>query len=186
MSENICPNCGGQLVHGMCLSCGSVPKHEAVEKPRSAVYENNAKPLTDVAAPTLFTLTGEEAAIAPSPREAAAKSFVNPYAGLIPFEKPDFGDNYAVPQAVIRENGTPRAVRFADDEELSAKKVRISSGRRISDYWWIIMLSLLLPWQVSWLPAPALFKFDEKGGRQSAAVILAVTAVKMLVGRFWL
>lgn len=185
MSKKACPGCGGTLVNGVCLDCGNtVPVREAAQKPRSAVYENNAQPLTDVASPALLTLTGEEAVI--SPKVTAAKSFVNPYAGLIPFETPDFGEGYAVPQAVIREMGTPRAVRFADDEELATRRVRLSSGRRISDYWWIIMLSLLLPWQISWLPAPALFKFDERGGRGSAWVILAITAVKLLVGKLWL
>ena len=185
MSTKICPNCGGTLVRKVCLDCGNTaPTEKAEEKLRSAVYENNAEPLTDVAAPELFTLTGEKPVI--SPKVMAAKSFVNPYAGLIPFERPDFGDDYAVPQAVIREMGTPRGVRFADDEDIASARVRISSGRKITDYWWIIMLSLMLPWQLSWLPAPALFKFDERGGRQSAWVILAVTAVKLLIKRFWL
>lgn len=182
-NEKICPNCGGHMVRGICLDCGnSASKKEDNPPPRSAAYRNDAKPLTDVAVPELFTLAGEDIVI---PRKVrAAKSFANPYAGLIPFESPDFGENYAAPQAVIREYGTPRGIRVSDDtEEPVTKKMKISGGRHLTDYWWILMFSLLLPWQVSWLPAPALFKFDEKGGRFTAKIILIMTVIKFLIRR---
>lgn len=181
--EKICPTCGGHMVRGICLDCGgSAPKQDNTPLPRSAVYQNNVKPLTDVAAPELFTLAGEDIVI---PKKVkAAKSFANPYSGLIPFEAPDFGENYVAPQAVIREFGTPKGIRVSDDaEEPVTKKMRISGGRHITDYWWILMLSLLLPWQVSWLAAPALFKFDEKGGRFTARIILIMTVIKFLIRR---
>lgn len=170
------------MVRGICLDCGSTaPKPVKEPLPRPAVYENNAKSLTDIAAPELFSLTGEEISAAPL-RVTAAKSFANPYSGVIPFESPDFGFNYAVPQAVIREFGTPKGIRVSDDgEEPVTRKMRISGGRRITDYWWILMLSLVLPWQISWLPVPALYRFDEKGGRTSGKIILAMTVIKLII-----
>ncbi|MCM1578424.1 MAG: hypothetical protein NC078_06470 [Ruminococcus sp.] len=181
--KNICPSCGGKMVRGLCLDCGnSAPREKKAPLPRSAVYQNNAQPLTGVTAPELFTLTGEDIVI--PQKVTASKSFANPYFGVIPFETPDFGENYAVPQAVIREYGTPKGIRIDDSgEELATRKMKISQGRHIADYWWIIMLSLMLPWQVSWLAAPALFKFDEKGGRRAAVVILIMTVVKFLIKR---
>lgn len=173
------------MVRGICIDCGnSAPKNDtppATPLPRSAVYQNNAMPLTDVAVPELFSLAGEE--IPPVPKKVlTAKSFANPYAGVIPFEAPDFGVNYAVPQAVIREFGTPRGIRVSDNgEEPVTKKMKISGGRHITDYWWILMFSLLLPWQIAWLPAPALFKFDEKGGRLAGKIILIMTVLKVLI-----
>lgn len=181
MSKNIiCPSCGGTTVNGVCLDCGnSAPAKNPAPLPRSAAYSTDTEPLTDVAAPKLFTLAGESVII--PPKAAKAKIFVNPYSGLIPFESPDYGENYAVPQAVIREYGTPKGIRVSDEEEIITKKMRISAGRHISEYAPILMLSLILPWQVSWLPAPPLFKFDEKGGRLAARIILIMTIIKFLI-----
>lgn len=179
--NDICPKCGAETVNGVCLDCGvtlSEDRRLPVMEEISPEYDTKAAPLDDIAAPITETLTGEEIKVQ---KKHVLPPFVNPYADVIPFEKPDYGDAYAAPHAVTRENGVPTAAKYdPDDNALISEGLKLKSGRRLREFWWLIVIALMLPWQISWLIAPALMKFDEKGGRTAGYIILAGTLLKML------
>lgn len=180
-TNDICPRCGAETVNGVCLDCGitqsegeSLPLMEEI----SFEQDVEAAPLDDITAPVTKTLLGEEIKVS---KKHVLPPFVNPYADVIPFEKPDYGDAYAAPRAVTRENGVPTAAKYdPDDNALISEGMKIKSGRRLREFLWLIVIALMLPWQISWLIAPPLMKFDEKGGRTAGFIILAGTALKML------
>lgn len=182
-----CPKCGKETINGLCLDCGMTQVETELtvesigEEKTDSRYSTEADPLDDVAAPAMFTLDGEDIKPVVKPKYVLP-TFINPYADVIPFERPDFGDAYAPPQTVVLENGAPVSLKYDSRRtQLISEKLKISSGRKVSEYWWIIFISAILPWQISWLPAMAMLRFDEKGGRLAGGIMIVFTVIKFFI-----
>lgn len=195
---DVCPLCGNPISNGVCLDCGTV----ATKKQRTANeryedrFDMETQSLDDVAPPSLFSISGDEEITAEKAMEIAEKANqpaerdepVNPYANMIPYERPDYGDNYAAPRTIINTDGVPQALKNEDRGDLlPSQQVKLSRDKTWLSYWWLILILFFLPYQISYFQYLALaigaglLKFDEKGGRQAGVIIIVIAALKLLL-----
>lgn len=162
MSGNICPKCGKPTVSGLCIDCGMTDSCSAAENERGNKSSAACRDLKDIELPQLSTISGEETEIPVPADDSETKGTrqTNPYMGVVPFEQNDFGDNYHTPYGRKKTELS----RFNPHKE------------NWYDYWYIILIGLILPLPLTIGIAAALRCFDEKSGR-IAGVITAVLAV---------
>lgn len=145
---DICPICGNKLAGFVCLDCGDVSSYFEVKDPdeitsmadipvSSDDEDDTAEPLKPVG---LTEMDGTEInSVHNELKQDEHDTPVNPYADVIPFESPDYGDNYVSPDYVYMKNGVPKAVhgRGADYRRVS-RSLRPGSGKYWYHYWWLI------------------------------------------------
>ena len=223
---DICPICGNKLAGFVCLDCGDV----------SSYFENkDSDELTDMAdipvddtdeedsgepikAVGLTEMDGKEINVVHNElKQDNSDTPVNPYADVIPFEAPDYGDNYVSPDYVYMKNGVPKAVHGKGAEyKRVSRSLRPGSGKYWYNYCWLIVPAVLfrlisiafaasgtsflqsLPGQTDYftsfiryaamifvslliLVGAALQKFDEKGGKIAGKIILACSALSLVL-----
>ncbi len=197
---NICPRCGGKTVGGLCIDCGmadTLPSAEESAARAEERWDTDVDSLDDVTPPDLLSMSGDETISAEDALEAAEKAAKpadtkressNPYADVIPYERPDYGDNYIAPDVVTKVDGIPTGHMVNNDPNmLISRKVKLKHDRTWYSYWWLLLIVLLMPCPMPWLaviPAiigMALLRFDEKGARQAGIIALIITAVKFII-----
>lgn len=196
-----CPNCGGPITNGLCLDCGTLiaktaPK-EAMEDRLEELIDTETSSLDDIVPPTLSSISGDEV-ISPEkaleiskeaekPADIKRDEPSNPYANMIHYESPDYGDNYVPPTTIIRKDGVPQALQDSEIPEYD-RKIRLKSDKSWLGYWWLILIIFFLPLRVGQLNyiglaiGAGLLKFDEKGGRQAGAIIIGICVLKLILG----
>lgn len=184
----VCAKCGNPTINGVCLDCGKAGSDNPEMPTITDMYSFDTQPLDDVSVPIVTGVAGEEVLQPAELIKAAAKekpAADNPYLHVVPFEKPDFGVNYLRADYVATEHGIPKEYSASDDKEkLIIQKVRINAGLHWYGYWWIMLIALILPWQISWAVGLGLMRFDEKGGRRAGLFTIIMTAAKMLIDVF--
>lgn len=182
---DICPKCGKSTVGGMCLDCGII-EDTAPDKNITAeeIFDDDTpdeqpSALADVKAPELASTNGEEFVPKTFSEPPKRSEKVNPYADVIPYERPDYGDNYVAPDTVVSEYGVPKAIELEDDKraKLLIKGVRLKKTYWYS-YWWIMLIAILLSVFINGIIGTviggAMLKFDEKGGKTAGIITMAI------------
>lgn len=203
MTDNdVCPVCGKKTINGVCLDCGvtiNLPDAAEAEARHNDRFGSDSGSLEDIVPPTLLSMTGEEILTPDEALEAAKKAEEpadlkrepsNPYSDVIPYERPDFGDNYIEPQKIIKSSrGIPHAAANDHDDpnELISRKVKLKHDKSWHSYWWLILIIFILPINYrffllfSLCIGLGLLKFDEQGGRQAGGIILGLTVAKLVL-----
>lgn len=203
-SNEKCPICGNPTINGICLDCGASPDNTAFqpeEEERDSRYTDRfdaeTESLDDIAAPSFTSMSGDEVISSEEALKMAKKAEQpadrkqepsNPYANVIPYERPDYGDNYIAPKTVIRSDGVPQASNSADDDmHFISQDVNLHKDKTWLSYWWLILIFLILPYQISYFHyatlavGAALQKFDEKGGRQAGVILIVIAVLKFIL-----
>lgn len=93
-----CPHCGGETVNGICIHCGS-------SENSGTDNDHDSDDMMSIELPELSYLSDDEplpepVVTVPEPKPEPEED-VNPYANVVSYEEPEYGENYAPPQKMI-------------------------------------------------------------------------------------
>ncbi len=197
MKGDYCETCGSRIINGICLNCGDTAEHPGI-KPidgdkgfRFDLAPSDEELMADVEIPEIETIDGMDIEPPVSPADPDAKLFdwstshkdnVNPYSNVIPFESPDYGNDYSEPDYVVYENGIPKKRVSSDTRNQTlSQRIKLKPDKTLLSCWWIILLAALLPGFVCSAIGVAMLKFDEKGGREAGKIILLISIPKIII-----
>ncbi len=198
-TEDKCPICGKRVINGMCLDCGSVASPTIPLTDNDDEYDTEALPLNDVSIPETTDMNdiaavdpqnNDEAEHSEKAAPTAANLHNNPYADVIPYEAPDYGDNYIPPRSMTVNTGSADAPQYEEiplpeknavRSKLLAEDIKPERNKHWYNYWWLFLLAIILPSEISLLAGIAFTRFDNKEEKKVGIIIIIISAVRFLV-----
>ncbi len=191
-NKDICPLCGKNRVNGICVDCGGPEDLHETEEYESERHDS----LEDVIPPKLDYMSEADELEAVKRREEQEQELLkrkednlNPYANVISYETPDYGDHYIEPETAeqaressyIQPYGTYSPVKDQPEDELISKKIKLKPDKTWLNSWWIILIAIFVPYYITTAIGAALLKFDSKGGRQAGAIVMVIAVIKIII-----
>lgn len=156
-----CKLCGGVVVNGICLDCRGSDYRSSetlemegiplIEMPKvEAICEDDSLPPMQEPEPE-------------KPQKSPDRD--NPYSSVINYEDPEYGDNYTPP---------PQQSFGDESEQTLTQLMDFKPERSMKSYWWIFLISVIVPSPLTIAIGAALNIFDEKNGKMAGKIILFI------------